>query len=64
MDAFPYEDYREYYQGNEYDDSWGYSSFTDSQLWDEIQDSGSDYDGDSYDYDSWDAGDTDWDSDW
>ena len=64
VDAFPYEDYREYYQGNEYDDSWGYSSFTDSQLWDEIQDSGSDYDGDSYDYDSWDAGDTDWDSDW
>ena len=64
VEDFPYEDYREYYQGNEYDDSWGGSSFTDSQAWSDLQDSGSDYDGGDYDYGDWDAGDTDWDSDW
>ena len=64
VDSFPYEDYREYYQGNQYDDSWGGSSFTDSHIWEEIQSSDSDSGGDSFDYDGWDSGDTDWDSDW
>ena len=64
VDSFPYEDYREYYQGNQYDDSWGGSSFTDSDIWEEIQSSDSDSGGDSFYYDGWDSGDTDWDSDW
>ena len=64
VEAFPYEDYREYYQGNEYSDSWGGSAFTDSEAWEELQSSSSDSGGDTYDYDSWDSGDTDWDSDW
>ena len=64
VDSFPYEDYQEYYQGNQYDDSWGGSSFTDSDVWEEIQSSSSDSGSDDYDYGGWDAGDTDWDSDW
>ena len=49
--------------GDDYDDSWGASDFTDSDAWDSLQDSDSDSDWDA-DYDSWDSGDTDWDSDW
>ena len=49
--------------GNQYADSWGYSSFQDSEIWDDIHSSDSDWDYDT-DYDDWDFGDTDWDSDW
>lgn len=63
VSGFPYSEYRDYYVGKQYDDSWGYSSFTDSEIWDDIQSSDSDWDYDT-DYGDWDFGDTDWDSDW
>ena len=59
---FPYSDYQESYQGDAYDATWGGASFTDSQIWEEL--TNSDGDGCSYDYNGWDAGDTNWDSDW
>lgn len=60
---FPYEDSKEYFAGKSYETSWGGSSFTDSDVWADIQDSSSDSDGD-WDYSGWDSSDTDWDSDW
>ena len=67
IDDFPYDDYGTYYQGSSYDSDWGGSDFTDSWVWDELNDSSDsdwDSDWDDYDYDDWDSGDTDWDSDW
>ncbi len=66
VDGFPYDDPDTYYQGSDYDSSWGSSDFSDSTYWDDLHssDSDSDWDYDDYDYDSWDSGDTDWDSDW
>ena len=64
-DEFPEDDYREYALGDDWDSGWGVSDFRDSDTWEEIQErdsSSSDYD--SPDYDDWDAGDTDWDTDW
>ena len=63
VDSFPESDYGSYYVGDDYNDSWGGSDFTDSSVWSSIKDSDSDSDWDA-DYDSWDSGDTDWDSDW
>lgn len=60
---FPYGDSEEYYVGKDYETSWGGSSFTDSEVWADLQDSSSDSD-DSWDYSGWDSSDTDWDSDW
>ena len=62
-DSFPMDDYGSYYAGDDYDDSWGGSDFTESSTWESLKDSDSDSDWDT-DYDSWDSGDTDWDSDW
>ena len=62
-DSFPMDDYGSYYAGDDYDDSWGASDFTESSTWESLKDSDSDSDWDA-DYDSWDSGDTDWDSDW
>ena len=62
-DSFPMDDYGSYYAGDDYDDSWGGSDFTESSTWESLKDSDSDSDWDA-DYDSWDSGDTDWDSDW
>ena len=63
-ESFPEENYRDYYEGDTYDASWGGSDFTESAAWEDLRDSDSDWDYDDYDYDDWDAGDTDWDSDW
>ena len=62
-DSFPMDDYGSYYAGDDYDDSWGASDFTESSTWESLKDSDSDSDWDT-DYDSWDSGDTNWDSDW
>ncbi len=62
-DSFPMDDYGSYYAGDDYDDSWGGSDFTESSTWESLKDSDSDSDWDA-DYDSWDSGDTNWDSDW
>jgi hypothetical protein len=62
-DSFPMDDYGSYYAGDDYDDSWGGSDFTESSTWESLKDSDSDSDWDT-DYDSWDSGDTNWDSDW
>ena len=66
--------YSSYYDGSVYSDEYGASDFSDSDYyvdhgsggsssnsWDDDWDSN---DWDSNDYDSWDAGDSDWDSDW
>ena len=65
-DGFPEDDYGDYYMGDSYDGSWGGSDFTDSDVWEDLQDSDSDsdWDFDDTDYGDWDSGDTDWDSDW
>lgn len=55
------EGYSDYYLGSEYDSSWGYSDFERSSEWQQIQEESRTS---SDDYDSWDAGDTDWSSDW
>jgi len=60
----PYDDYEDrsdYYIGDSYDRSWGYSDFEDSQVWQQIQEESRTS---SRDYDSWDSSDTDWGSDW
>lgn len=62
VDSFPQSDYKDYYEGRSYDESWGSSDFSDSWYWDDLQ--SSDWDYDDYDYDSWDSSDTDWSSDW
>ena len=58
---FPYDDYEDYYAGDDYDSDWGGTDFKDSAIWEEIQENSS---SSSSDYDSWDSSDTDWDSDW
>lgn len=62
VDDFPYEgDYREYYLGDDYDDTWAVDDFRSSDTWDRIQEESHT---DSSDYSSWDSGGTDWSSDW
>ena len=62
MDTILYgDDYTDYYIGDDYDADWGYSDFEKSATWESIQEERRTS---SSDYDSWDAGDTDWDSDW
>ena len=56
-----YPDYADYYLGASYDSGWGYTDFEQSNTWEQIQE---EHRTSSGDYDSWDAGDTDWDSDW
>ena len=53
--------YSNYYLGEEYDNSWGYSDFEQSSAWQQIQDENRT---NSSDYNSWDSGGTDWSSDW
>lgn len=63
-DDVPYDNYddrADYYIGDTYDSSWGYSDFEQSQAWAQIQEESRTS---SDDYNSWDSGDTDWDSDW
>ena len=55
------DNYDSYYDGQNYSDNYGASDFSDSEYWSDDWDSN---DWDSNDYDSWDAGDSDWDSDW
>ena len=59
--SFPENNKEDYYIGREYRSNWGGSDFKDSSYWEQIQ---ADNSSSSSDYDSWDAGDTDWDSDW
>lgn len=49
------------YLGDDYDASWGYSNFEESETWERIQEENRTS---SDDYSSWDSNDTDWDSDW
>ena len=62
-----YYHYDDYYDGQDYDYSSSYTSFQDSEYYEETT-SWSDYDEDDDDWsdwgDSWDYNDTDWDSDW
>ena len=63
-DSGPYDNFADrsdYYIGDTYDRSWGYSDFTDSQAWAKIEEENRTS---SSDYSSWDSNDTDWDSDW
>ncbi len=63
-DDVPYDNYddrADYYIGDTYDSSWGYSDFEQSQAWAQIQEESRTS---SSDYSSWDSNDTDWDSDW
>ena len=55
--------YDDYYLGEDYDSSWEYGDFYDSQAWADIQAEEESHTSSS-DYDSWDSGSTDWDSDW
>ncbi len=62
VDDYPYyDDYGEYYLGDDYDRSWAGSDFKSSDAWESIE---SEKHTSSQDYDTWDAGDTDWSSDW
>ena len=66
-DAFPVSGYEEYSLGEDWDSDWGVSNFKSSSTWEEIQESESNDSPDSPDspdFDTWDAGDTDWDTDW
>ena len=66
-DAFPVSGYEEYSLGEDWDSDWGVSNFKSSSAWEEIQESESNDSPDSPDspdFDTWDAGDTDWDTDW
>jgi len=57
----PTSDYQDYYAGDRFDSDWGGSDFKNSSTYQTlVEDSSSS----SSDYDSWDAGGTDWDSDW
>lgn len=60
------DNYRDYYESSAYRDSYGFEDFRDSSYYNPSPRDDDDDDDDSwdYDYDSWDAGDTDWDSDW
>lgn len=61
----PYDDYGDYYLGDDYDSEWGYSDFEKSDAWQDIRESErSSSHTSSDDYSSWDSGSTDWDSDW
>ena len=53
-------DISQYFLGEDYDTDWEVSDFKDSAIYEELNSSESS----SSDYDSWDAGDTDWGSDW
>ena len=59
---YPGETIEEYYSGRNYDPDWGQSNFTESRIWEDLQESSSS--SSSSDYDSWDSSDTNWDSDW
>ena len=59
-DSMSYEDGD--YLGDDYDSSWGYSSFEESDTWEKLQEEDSRTS--STDYSSWDSSDTDWDTDW
>lgn len=61
VDDFPYGNYGDYYLGDDYDAAWGADDFKGSSAWDQIQ---SEHESSSSDFSSWDAGDTDWGSDW
>ena len=63
-DTFPTSEYEEYSLGEDWDSDWGVSDFRSSSTWEEIQESDSNDSPDSPGYDTWDAGDTDWDTDW
>jgi hypothetical protein len=56
-----YEDRSDYFIGDTYDSSWGYSDFEDSSAWAQIQEENRTS---SSDYSGWDSNDTNWDSDW
>ena len=56
-----YDDRADYYIGDTYDRSWGYSDFEQSQAWAQIQEESRTS---SSDYSGWDSNDTNWDSDW
>ena len=56
-----YEDRADYFIGDTYDSSWGYSDFEDSSAWAQIQEENRTS---SSDYSGWDSNDTNWDSDW
>lgn len=62
VDDFPYyfDDYGDYYLGDDYDSDWNVEDFRQSDTWESIQESHTS----SSDFDSWDSGDTDWSSDW
>lgn len=65
IDSELQDNYSDYYESGLYDSDYAVSDFSDSSYYEDYDES--DYDSDSdwdYDYDSWDAGDTDWDSDW
>lgn len=62
VDNFPYDTSDDYYLGDDYNAAWGADDFKDSSAWDQIQ-ADRDSSGSS-DFSSWDAGGTDWSSDW
>lgn len=63
-DSGPYDSFSDrsaYYIGDTYDDSWGYSDFQSSDAWAQIEEENRttpDH------YNNWDAGETDWGTDW
>ena len=59
LDSAPYGEGE--YLGDDYDSSWGGSSFQDSDTWEQLQEESRTSDSD---YDSWDSSDTDWNTDW
>ncbi|MBR4346114.1 MAG: hypothetical protein IKP75_04185 [Oscillospiraceae bacterium] len=59
-----YDDWDDYYYGDSYYFSDSSDSFENSGFYSDSSSDDDDDDYDSYDYDSWDAGDSDWDSDW
>ena len=58
------EHYGDYYSSSYYHEDYGIGSFSDSPYYDSSSDTEDDSEDWDYDYDSWDAGDTDWNSDW
>ena len=57
----------DYYLGSSYSQSYGTSNFENTPYYEEYLEEKEDNDNDDdydYDFDTWDAGDTDWDSDW
>ena len=64
MTTIPEENIDDFYLGSTYSPSYGTSNFENTHYYEEYLEEKNNDDDHDYDFDTWDAGDTDWDSDW